>query len=78
MCSRAVGTWGPAVRLETAGPPEPERRKTAHAPQPRRGPVTPVATLYARSLGDFLALVTTTALGAGRVLLRLPARTDRP
>lgn len=36
-----------------------------------------MSTFYARSLGDFLVLVTVTALGAGRTLLRIPATTDR-
>lgn len=36
-----------------------------------------VSTFYARSLGDFLALVTVTALGAGRTLFRISHSPDR-
>ena len=32
-----------------------------------------MATVYVRSLGDFLVIVTTTALAAGRALLRVNA-----
>ena len=36
-----------------------------------------MSTFYARSLGDFLALVTMTALGAGRTLFRISHSADR-
>lgn len=36
-----------------------------------------MSTFYARSLGDFLALVTVTALGAGRTLFRISPSADR-